>query len=356
MNDFYLNKIEKRKREGTLRSLSFFENYLDFYSNDYLGLSQHKIVSTQEGGYGGTGSRLISGTSKLHLDLEARMASFFNSEAALLFNSGYDANLGFFSTIPQKEDVVIYDELIHASIRDGIKLGVSKSFKFAHNSIESLNKRLKQFENQSIFVVVEGVYSMDGDRAPLKAIVELCNLFDAKLIVDEAHSAGVFGENGTGLCNELNVSNHVFARIITFGKAYGSHGACVLSSQVIVDYLVNFCRTFIYTTALPPSHVSRLSQLIFGDFMKERLALKENVKYFYEQVGDDFREDSWSPIQIKEIGGIEKVRELSDKLQEAKIAAKPIYAPTVPLGKERIRICIHAFNSKEEIDELVDLM
>lgn len=352
MIDFYTNRINKRKEEGTERSLSFFEGKIDFFSNDYLGASSLSFNSNVPSRHGSTGSRLISGDSRIHQSFEIHAAAFFQAEKALLFNSGYDANLGFFSTIPQKGDVVLYDEYIHASIRDGLKLGNAKAYKFKHNDVSSLNELLVKFEESSVFVVVEGVYSMDGDCAPLNEVVEICSKYNARLIVDEAHSAGVLGEKGRGICHYLGVQNEVFARIVTFGKAYGSHGACILSSEIIINYLVNFCRTFIYTTALPPIHVERLQNLIKFDFTDEVSRLKENVKLFRKKMKLDVDDEFWSPIQVVHFDRIDSLKEVSKELLNQKIAIKPIYSPTVPVGKERLRICIHSFNLPQEIELL----
>ncbi len=209
------NKLNKRIEEGTLRSLSSFDGFIDFYSNDYLGFAKIKSKSENTLKYGSTGSRLISGTSNESLIAEEFLADFFNSESSLIFNSGYDANLGFFSSVPQRGDFVFYDEYIHASIRDGLRLSFATSNSFKHNNLVDLELKLSKVHGVK-YVVVESLYSMDGDMAPLIEIVELCSKYGAYLIVDEAHSGGVFGELGQGLVSELKLEEKVFARIITF--------------------------------------------------------------------------------------------------------------------------------------------
>ncbi|MEY3199247.1 MAG: hypothetical protein RJA13_1205, partial [Bacteroidota bacterium] len=234
-------KLTKRNEEGTMRSLSFSSASCDFFSNDYLGFSKIKSVEIASSENGGTGSRLISGNSNEAIQCEKSLARFFNSEAALVLNSGYVANLAFFSTLPQRGDTIIYDENIHASVRDGIRLSLANSFAFKHNSIEDLVRKLKQASG-SIYIAVESLYSMDGDFAPLAEIVAVSNENNAYLIVDEAHACGVFGESGRGIVDLLGLNEFVFAKVVTFGKAYGAHGACVLGEKKMTDFLVNFAR------------------------------------------------------------------------------------------------------------------
>lgn len=342
------DKIAKRKQEGTLRSLSSYNDYIDFFSNDYLGLSRVEIPM-DENRFGATGSRLISGTSNEALQAEKSLAHFFNSEAGLIFNSGYDANLGFFSAVPQRGDLILYDELIHASIRDGIRLSFASNYSFRHNDLFDLEKQLKN-SNSTVYVAVESLYSMDGDLAPLKEISSLCEAYGAYLFVDEAHSTGVFGKEGRGLVDELDISASIFARLVTFGKAFGSHGAIILCSNELKEYIYNFSRSFIYTTALPPSSYSRMEFIAeYQDIPKRIIQLKENIRFFRENLKDqDLISDQSSPIQIIE-GDIKRIKTIEYQLRKNNIAVKAIYSPTVPIGKERLRICIHSFNSKEEI-------
>jgi len=195
---------------------------------------------------------------------------------------------------------------------------------------------------------------MDGDLAPLKEIADLCVQYKAYLIVDEAHAAGVFGK---GLVDELGISDLVFARLVTFGKAYGAHGAAILGSLELKDYLVNFARSFIYTTALPPSAYHLIQQRCVVDLASLQDQLQQNIRIFRKMISSErLYSDARSPIQIIPIGDITKTRVLAEKLQAAGFAVKPIYSPTVPKGDERIRICIHSFNSEEEIVRLATLL
>ena len=344
------NKLIEREKNNSLRKLSPKSELVDFCSNDYLGYAQIQSPNTQK--MGATGSRLISGTTNLHLELEKTIAKYHHTEAALIFNSGYDANLGFFSCIPQKEDTVIYDQLCHASIRDGIRLGLARSFAFKHNDTIHLEEKIKQANGQ-VFVVVESVYSMDGDFSPLKAISIVCEKYNANLIVDEAHAFGMLGKNGKGLCQEINT----YARIYTFGKALGSHGATIVGSKTLKDYLINFSRPFIYTTALPPHAIERI-RWAYQQIRRteEREQLINNIAYFKSNCKHSKLIDSTSAIQCVITSGNAKTKKAAQLLAENNFNIKPILHPTVPESQERLRICLHAFNTKSEILELCQLI
>ncbi len=348
----FQKRLQDRQEKGSLRSLLSFDGLIDFWSNDYLGLARipHQIEIL-----GSTGSRLISGNSKAVETIEQQMADHFQSEAALIFNSGYDANLGLFSSLPQKGDTIIYDELVHASVRDGIRLSFAHAFSFRHNSLPDLEKKLQKAEG-TIFVAVESLYSMDGDLAPLKEISSLCKAYGALLIVDEAHSGGIFGENGLGLCHELGISEEVFIRLFTFGKAYGTHGAAVCCSEEVRQYLVNFARSFIYTTALPESFYQHMmGQIGLSKNDSLRKQLQENITYFSKRIQPTISSNR-SPIQVIEFPELEACKAKAEELQQAGFAVKAILPPTVPSGSQRLRICIHAFNTREEIDRLISLL
>ena len=266
INQYIKDKIQFRKENDSFRVFKLNEGIVDFCSNDYLGFAKdkqfaieaHQLLMQQELRVNGnSGARTITGTSKEILSLESTLAKHHLAESALLYNSGYTANVGLFSSLPYRGDTIIYDELIHASIRDGMQLSKAKSFSFLHNDLASLEKKLSLATGR-IYVVVESIYSMDGDTAPLKSIAELCSQYDAALIVDEAHSNGIYGKDGAGLVVELGLEKTVFARVITFGKAFGCHGAAVLGSQDLIAFLINFSRSFIYTTAPAPHQVLSL--------------------------------------------------------------------------------------------------
>lgn len=345
--------LEKRSENNALRELKRKSDLSDFSSNDYLGFAKLNLNSNQNIGSGG--SRLLSGNSIKHEELEAEIAKFHGHEAALIFNSGYSANVGLLSTIPQRGDVVIYDELIHASIRDGLKMSNARSFSFKHNDIRDLQEKLKRTEG-NVFVVVETVYSMDGDVAPLKSLVEVCRGNEANLIVDEAHSVGLYGKEGRGLVNQLDLENELFARIITYGKAFGFHGAAILGSDTLRTYLINYCRSFIYTTAISKHDIDVLSGIY--SMMKKadskRLDLSKKVDLFNSQLNR--HPNYWSPIQTFQVRGNAKVKSLSLELEKQGFDVRPIMSPTVPKGEERLRICIHVYNTDEDIKKLCQFL
>ena len=355
MKDTLLNKLNNRINEGTYRSLSLFKDYTDFYSNDYLGLSNSSTNSFVE--KGATGSRLISGNCIEAKNAEKEIASFFKTESALMYNSGYDANIGFFSCIPERGDTVIYDELIHASVRDGIRMSFANSISFKHNDISNLESKLK-ISRGTIYVAIEGLYSMDGDIPPIQSILNVCNKYGAYLVVDEAHSAGIYGDKGMGLVSALGIEKEVFARLITFGKAYGSHGAVFLGNQNLINYLINFSRSFIYTTALPSNTYNINLNRIKSSLIKERQKKLQSIISYFRFIYNSERliSDINSPIQIIQIGKIEEVKLLAEKFNEREIAIKPIYSPTVPIGNERIRLCFHSFNKESEVNLLVEIL
>jgi 8-amino-7-oxononanoate synthase len=360
---FLADRLQKRREEGAFRTLTHREGLVDFASNDYLGMARNKALAevihqaTQQVPLGATGSRLLTGNSTELEALEDTLSEFFQVPAALLFNSGYDANLAVLSSIPQKGDTILYDALAHACIKDGARLSAAQRFSFRHNDLEDLVRKGAKATGQC-FVVVESIYSMDGDAAPLQALVELCTENGWWLVVDEAHSTGVYGAYGEGSCVEAGVADHVFARVHTFGKALGQHGAAVVGSQLLRDYLVNFARPFIYTTALPPHSVVAIGQALA--FLKagspDRTSLFDNIRLFraLTQALPFQVLDSQSPIQGVVVPGNASCRAVSDGLVHAGYDVRPILSPTVKAGSERLRICLHAFNSPAEITGLVE--
>lgn len=320
----------------------------------------YKALNLQEIFNGSTGSRLISGTHALHIEVENQLAHFHNAESALLFNSGYDANLGLFSAILQKGDIVLFDELAHASIRDGLQMSLAKAYKFKHNDLEHLENLLEKFasKNQTIYISVESIYSMDGDKADLKSIVSLCKKHQAFLIVDEAHSNGVYGTKGNGLVCELGLEDFVFARVHTFGKALGCHGAVVLGSKELRAYLINFSRAFIYTTAIPLHSVLTI-KYAYEELLntKQIEQLKKNIQLFKNLILTHHLSDKFIPsdsaIHCCVISGNDSVKAASQTLNKKGFQIKPILSPTVKKGEERIRICLHSYNTETEITALV---
>lgn len=358
-------KLRYRARDNRLRELHAQKGLIDFCSNDYLGFSRSNflkkktdwLVKKYASRNGSTGSRLISGNTHLVEQLERAIADYHLAEAGLLFTSGYTANLGLISCLARSTDTIFFDELVHASIHDGLKLSKAKSVGFIHNDLEDLKNKMAKASG-NFFVVVESVYSMDGDEAPLPELAKLCRAMGAALIVDEAHSTGVFGEQGRGLVVEQGLQDCVFARMHSFGKAMGGHGAIVLGSRLLRNYLINYARSFIYTTALPPHclhHIEAAYELLAHTAKIHQL--HKRINYFKECIHPDFATrfvESRSAIQSLIVPESAKVKAFATELQSLGFFVYPVVAPTVPAGKERLRFSIHAFNTTEEIERLAN--
>lgn len=382
------NALKVRREKGLLRKLRTpTPSSVDFSSNDYLGAARPgafqefltKQDSARLSGYnsGATGSRLLSGHSKEVDILEHTAADFHGAEKSLFFNSGYDANLSVLSCLPGREDCIVYDEFIHASVHDGMRMSRAKSntVSFRHNDVVSLREKIVSAvrnNSGSVLVCIETVYSMDGDVAPLREILDLSHQLseqlkrDVHILADEAHAGGVYGEYGEGLAVAEHVNNHpnLLVRVVTFGKAFGAHGAVVLSSALVVNYLINYARPFIYSTALPPHSIATV--LAAYKFAKTNAArgaremLWKRVALFQRLAHRDLPEDillpsnGQSPIQGILAPGNRHCVEISKSLGRQGFDVYPIRSPTVPRGSERIRIIVHAHNSEEDIQNLVE--
>lgn len=361
-------KLKGRQLDNAIRQLPEGGDLIDFSSNDYLGLSGSDVLAgltadilREEGGMqnGSTGSRLISGNHHLYKRAEEYLCNYYNAEAALVFNSGYDANIGFFSSVPQRGDVVLFDELIHASVRDGLSMGLSRSFKFRHNDLDHLKELLAKYvtEGVEVYVVTESVFSMDGDSPDLAGMAGLCSSMGAFLVVDEAHAVGYLGEQGRGLTYDAGIRERIFARIITFGKAPGVHGAVVLGQMELKQYLVNFARSLIYTTALPPHSLAAImGSHILMSGGQGRAELQERISFANRKLQEcnpafEFIGGNSAIISLL-LPGNDLVKHAAGYLAESGYDVKAILSPTVPKGKERLRICLHAYNSLEEIEGL----
>lgn len=359
-NLFINEQLQRRAAHGLLRKLPLQQSLTDFCSNDYLGLARSEALKAklfdaqqihQGMPLGATGSRLLTGNSVFAESLEADLAADHQVQAALLFNSGYTANLALFSCLPQKGDTILIDELIHSSVIDGCRLSFANRIKFRHNDLQSLKEEIKRAKG-NCYVAVESVYSMDGDLAPLMEIAAICKTYGALLIVDEAHAFGVFGK---GLVNLAGLTHDVFAIVITFGKALGAHGAAVLGSELLRNYLINFARPFIYSTAMPFSNLLQL-QTSF-QFLKENEHLQQELRrkiLLFQQFMSPTSANNTlqSPIQAILLPGNEQVKTVSKALAKKGLAVYPILSPAVPKGKERLRICLHVFNTDQDIEKL----
>jgi 8-amino-7-oxononanoate synthase len=359
-------KLEQREAQGNKRRLFHAAAGSDFFSNDYLGIATHNALAAPVAAagtqlsYGATGARLLSGNSEAAEELETFLATFHEAAASLLFNSGYDANLGLYASVADRHTTILYDELCHASIIDGIRLSQAKNrFRFLHNDLTDLQQKLEKYAAQGpVIVAVESVYSMEGDLAPLAEIAALTEQYNAALIVDEAHATGVFG-GGKGLVQQLGLQEKIFARVHTFGKAMGCHGAVIVGSNMLKEYLVNFARSFIYTTALPAHSIAAIQASY--NWMQEHAgiiaALHERIAFFRDKTKDMAGwKTNASAIQSYIVGANEKLKLLNHTLREAGINVCAVMHPTVPAGAERLRICLHAFNTHEEINRLTEII
>lgn len=366
---FLQQTLQARQAKQLFRELRVLPStFADFSSNDFLGLARNgsldkaveeELGKTELPRCGSGGSRLISGNTAYAEQLERELAVFYHTEAALIFNSGYDANLGLLSCIASRHDTILYDQHCHASIHDGIRLSLAGTkFSFRHNDLTDLEKKMR-LAHGNIFIVAESVYSMDGDTVPLEELAKLAEKYQAALIIDEAHASGIFGLQGEGLVQSKQLQNRVFARIHTFGKALGCHGAVVVGPAVLRDFLINFSRSFIYTTALPLHSLAAIH--CAHQLMKSSETLREKlwqlITYFEEQ-SNQLKEEyiiqcGKSAIQSIQIRGNEKTRMVSSRLQAQALDVRAILSPTVPEGTERLRICLHSYNTKEQIDHLL---
>lgn len=359
---FLHKKLTERHQLQAFRQLKLTSGMVDLCSNDYLGIVKNDLLQDKLSSYsahakhGSTGSRLLSGNYALIEEAENLVAAFHGAEAALLFNSGYDANVGLLSCVPQKGDTILYDHLCHASIRDGIRLSFAQSFSFKHNDISDLQKKILSATGE-IFIVTESVFSMDGDLSPLQQLTDLCGQHNCHLIIDEAHATGIIGERGEGLAQHLQLHHRCFARVHTFGKAVGCHGAVVLGSAALRNYLINFSRPFIYTTALPEISVAAIcaSYNTFPGLAKERKQLGELVATFQSAATNSQYTilQSNTPIQGIVVPGNEAVKQVAALLQKNGLDVRPILYPTVPKGSERLRVVLHSFNTEEDVEKVI---
>ncbi|KAL4781326.1 pyridoxal phosphate-dependent transferase [Aspergillus varians] len=380
-----------RQREDRLcrRKLTVLPpSSLDFSSNDFLSLStspafrarflDHLQQAPPLHPFASGGSRLLDGNSTYTEELEEFIAAFHNAPSGLLFNSGYDANVGVFSSIPQPGDLIVYDEHIHASAHEGMRLSrAGKRVKFSHSSPESLETVLQgeivadprlQEGHRNVFIAIESVYSMDGDVAPIRELVSVVGRLlphnNGYFIVDEAHATGVFGPRGSGVVQSMGLEDRMFIRTHTFGKALASHGAIVLCCPETRDYLINYARSLIYTTALgfPFLACIRAAYELLAEGETEHLQHKlgQLIIYFRSRL-DGL--SSWGS-SIIEVDHFSKSpifslrsrvpRELASACQREGYTVRAIMSPTVPAGKERVRVCLHAGNTMEEIDGLIE--
>ena len=373
------DELEKVKAGGLFRQMKIIQSspaekisidgkiYLNFSSNNYLNLSTHPDVkkAVQEAietyGAGGTSSRLVAGTLDIHDQLEQKLAEFKKTESVLVFPTGFQTNTGVLSTLVKDGDCVIMDKLNHASLWDGAKLSGARIFVYAHKDMDALEKvlkRVKEYRNK--LVVTDSVFSMDGDFAPLKDVVSLAEKYDGWTFVDEAHATGIFGERGSGLCEHFGVEDKVDVLMGTLSKALGSQGAFVCGKKVLIDYLVNFCRSFIYTTSLSP--VSCAAALAALEIVQRELERRKKLLSLSEKFRNELKKKGFdtgsSESQIVPVmaGSVDSAKNLSKRLFDGGIYAPAIRPPTVPENECRIRFSLTSGHTEEDIRKVLEAL
>lgn len=337
-------------------------------SNNYLGLANHPALkkaaekAVKKFGCGSGASRLISGTMMLHDELEKKIALFKGTEAAVVFNSGYNANIGILSALMKKRDVIFCDELNHASIIDGCRLSGAATIMYPHKDMNALERLLKKSATfKKKLIVTDGVFSMDGDIAPLPDIVFMAKKYSAFTMVDDAHATGVFGKNGKGTVEHFNLPpDEIDIEVGTLGKAIGSFGAYIAGSKKLIDFLINRARSFIYTTALPPSVLA--ASLTAIEMIQSKPDLRKklwgNVDYFKDELKKRGFNNTGSESQIipNIIGDSKKVVMAAEYLFNKGVFVVGIRPPAVPRKKERLRITIMASHSRKDLGYALNVL
>jgi 8-amino-7-oxononanoate synthase len=342
------------------------QRVINFSSNNYLGLADHPELreaakqALDRYGCGSGASRLISGNMKLHEQLETKLASLKGTDAALVFNSGFQANTGIISALVGADDVVLSDALNHASIIDGCRLARAKTVVYRHCDVDDLKDHLKKNpQSRRKLIVTESLFSMDGDEAPLLEIVELAEQYGAMVMVDEAHATGLYEPAGAGLVAKWGLTERVPIQMGTLGKALGGFGAYVAGSAALRDFLINRCRSFIFTTSLPPAIIAMGIAAIdlIGREPHRRKSLQENgtrMRNGLEALGYSFAK-SRSHIVPVMVGAAEECMDLSARLLERGVFAQGIRPPTVAPGTSRLRITLMATHTEQHIDEALQV-
>ncbi len=382
MGRFILNiddEINWRKSKGLYRSRRIIESaqgptvlindqeYLNFSSNDYLGLANNQelkdcmIEAVKTFGIGAASSQLIVGHFKAHEQLEKNLAKFLNRDAALVFSTGYQANLAIASVLIDSNTVILQDKLNHASLIDAALLSKGKLVRYKHRDVNHLLRLLEKYKDKDLIVMTDGVFSMDGDLAPLEKISDLCKTYNALLLVDDAHGLGAIGETGAGLLECLNLNQEQVPVLIgTFGKAFGGGGAFIAGNNKLIDIFIQKARSYIYTTALLPAVAVTVDRSI--ELVKEASGLRQNLKSLIKYFTDNIKQVNYSSgvsnthIQPIIIGAAEKANNISNYLYNNKIIATAIRPPTVPENTSRLRISLTAKHTTAQIDSLLNTM
>lgn len=378
MLNYYIEEIEKLNKLNLNRRMRLVESaqgpqiilegrkVILFCSNNYLGLANSTqlkraaIEGIKKYGISSSASRLISGNMFLHEELEFRIAKFKKTESALLFNSGYQANIGVIPSLVKEGDLILSDELNHASIIDGCRLSKAKVIVYPHRDVNFVEKILKKSKHHRKLIITDGIFSMDGDIAPLPDLISLKNKYDFFLMVDEAHATGVIGENGRGVVDYFNLTDYVDIIMGTFSKALGSFGAYIATNKIIKDYLINKARSFIFTTSLPPSICASAIKAI--DIIEQRpqliKKLHQNVEFIKSGLKELFPDIPQNKVPIIPlIIGEERItmKVCEDLLKEG-IFIQGLRPPSVPSGTSRLRLTVMATHTQSHINKLISTL
>ena len=367
--------LDKRKAEGLLRQRRLLDSpqaehivannkpYLSFCSNDYLGLANHPTLiaamqkAAGDSGVGSGASGLVTGHHRYHDDLEKQLAKFVNMPAALLFSAGYMANIGALGALVGRGDAIFADKLNHACLNDGGYYSLAEFNRFAHNDVVALENLLKASTARHKLIAVDAVFSMDGDIAPLAEYLALCEKYDAYLYIDDAHGFGVLGEHGQGSLNHLKLKSPRIIMMATLGKAAGVAGSFVAGESVVIDYLIQTAKSYVYSTPAPPALSATLSASVSlieqGDDLRRHL--RSLISYFKENLQCKRWQlmPSETSVQPLVVGDNLEALALSEYLQGQGILVPAIRPPTVPVGTARLRISLSAAHSLDDIKQLI---
>ncbi|MEI8118186.1 MAG: 8-amino-7-oxononanoate synthase [Methylophilaceae bacterium] len=370
--------LDQRKVDGLLRQRRLLDSpqaehivannqhFLSFCSNDYLGLANHPdLIATmqsaaQASGVGSGASNLITGHHRYHDNLEKQLAKFVQMPAALLFSTGYMANIGVISALMGRNDAVFADKLNHACLNDGAFLSRAAFHRFPHNDVTALEALLKTSTAKHKLIAADAVFSMDGDMAPLPEYLSLCEKYDAYLYVDDAHGFGVLGEHGQGTLNHFKLKSPRIIMMATLGKAAGVAGAFVAGEQVVIDYLIQKANSYVYSTPAPPALSATLSASV--NLIEQGDHLRSHLRTLIAYLKDNLNCRKWqlmpsdTAVQPLVVGGNHEALALSEYLQSCGVLVPAIRPPTVPVGTSRLRISLSAAHSIEDIQKLIKVL
>lgn len=370
--------LDQRKVDGLLRQRRLLDSpqaehivannqhYLSFCSNDYLGLANHPDLigamqsAAQASGVGSGASNLITGHHRYHDNLEKQLAKFVQMPAALLFSTGYMANIGVISALMGRNDAVFADKLNHACLNDGAFLSRAAFHRFPHNDVIALEVLLKNSTAKHKLIAADAVFSMDGDMSPLPAYLALCEKYDAYLYVDDAHGFGVLGEHGQGTLNHFKLKSPRIIMMATLGKAAGVAGAFVAGEQVVIDYLIQKANSYVYSTPAPPALSATLSASV--NLIERGDDLRAHLRTLIAYLKDNLNCKKWqlmpsdTAVQPLVVGGNHEALALSEYLQTCGVLVPAIRPPTIPVGTSRLRISLSAAHSIKDIQKLIKML